>query len=77
MTGLYMMEALLVSMLKSNVTKKKELNQPLVCSINKGVLKNFKIFARIHQCRCLFFNKATGVRPATLFKSNFDIGVFI
>ena len=37
----------------------------LMCSIKKGVLKNFATFTEKHLCQILFFNK---VRPATLLK---------
>ena len=36
------------------------------CSVKKGALKNFVKFTETHLCRCLFFNKLAGVRPATL-----------
>ena len=38
------------------------------CSIKKGVLKNFAKFTRKHLCRSLLFNKAIGLRSATLLK---------
>ena len=34
----------------------------------KSVIKSFEKFATKHLCQNLFFNKVTGVRPATLFK---------
>ena len=34
----------------------------------KGVLKNFAKFTGKHLCQRLFFNKAAGMRPATLIK---------
>ena len=34
----------------------------------KGVLRNFAKFTGRHLCQNLFFNKVTGLRPATLFK---------
>ena len=34
----------------------------------KGVLRNFANFAGKHLCQSLFFNKAAGLRPATLLK---------
>ena len=34
----------------------------------KGVLKSFAKFPRKHLCQSLFFNKVTGLRPATLLK---------
>ena len=34
----------------------------------KGVLRNFTKFTGKHQCQGLFFNKVTGLRPATLLK---------
>ena len=36
------------------------------CSTRKGVLKNFGKFTGKDLCQSLFFNKATGLRPATL-----------
>ena len=38
------------------------------CSLRKGVLRNFAKFAGKHLCQSLFFNKATGLRPARLLK---------
>ena len=38
------------------------------CSMEKGVLKNFTKFTEKHLCQSLFFNKAAGLRPATLLK---------
>ena len=34
----------------------------------KGVLKNLAKFTGNHLCLSLFFNKAAGIRPATLLK---------
>ena len=34
----------------------------------KGVLRNFAKFTGKHLCQSLFFNKAAGLRPATLLK---------
>ena len=34
----------------------------------KIVLRNFAKFTGKHMCRSLFFNKVTGLRPATLLK---------
>ena len=36
--------------------------------LQKGVLKNYLKFTGKHLCQNLFFNKAAGLRPATLFK---------
>ena len=38
------------------------------CSIKKGVLKNFAKFTGKHLRQSLYFNKAAGLRPATLLK---------
>ena len=38
------------------------------CSIIKGGLRNFAKFTGKHLCQSLFFNKVTGLRPATLLK---------
>ena len=38
------------------------------CSIWKGVLRNFAKFTGKHLCYSLFFNKAAGLRAATLLK---------
>ena len=38
------------------------------CSVRKGILKNFAKFTGKHLCQSLFFNKVTGLRPATLLK---------
>ena len=39
-----------------------------MCSVKKGVLKNFTKFTGKHLCQSLFFNKIVGLRPATLLK---------
>ena len=36
-----------------------------------GVLRNFTKFTGKYLCQSRFFNKATGLRPATLFKKRF------
>ena len=38
------------------------------CSVKKSVLRNFVKFTGKHLCQRLFFNKAVGLRPATLLK---------
>ena len=38
------------------------------CSIKNRVLKNFTKFTGKHLCQSLFFNKAAGLRSATLLK---------
>ena len=38
------------------------------CSMKKGVPKTFAKFTGKHLCQSLFFNKASGLRPATLKK---------
>ena len=38
------------------------------CSTRKGALRNFAKFTGKDLCQSLFFNKATDLRPATLFK---------
>ena len=38
------------------------------CSVRKGVLKNFAKFTGKYLCQGLSFNKAAGLRPATLLK---------
>ena len=38
------------------------------CSLKKVFLKNFIKFSGKHLCWSLFFNKVSGMRPATLFK---------
>ena len=42
--------------------------QPPGCSVKKGVLRDFTNIIGKHLCRSLFFNKASGLRPATKFK---------
>ena len=37
-------------------------------SMKKGFLRNFTKFTEKHLCQSLFFNKVTGLRPATLLK---------
>ena len=39
-----------------------------MCSVTKGVLKNFAKYTRKHLCQSLLFNKNAGLRPATLLK---------
>ena len=39
--------------------------------VKKSVLKNFMKFTEKHLCQGLFFNKAAGLRNATLFKNSF------
>ena len=46
------------------------------CSVIKSVLKNFTKFTGKHLCQCLFFNKVTVLRPATLFKKKLWHGCF-
>ena len=41
---------------------------PEVLLYKKGVLKNFAKFIGKHLCQILFFNKVTGLRPASLLK---------
>ena len=44
----------------------------------KGVLRSFIKFTGKHQCQSLFFNKVTGLRPATLFrKRNSGTSLFL
>ena len=38
------------------------------CSVRLGVLRNFTKFTGKHLCQSLFFNKAAGLRTATLLK---------
>ena len=40
-----------------------------VCSVKKGVLRNFAKFTGKHLCQSLFFDKVAGLRPATLLKN--------
>ena len=42
--------------------------QPPELFCEKGVLKNIAKFAGKHKCWSLFFNKVTGLWPATLLK---------
>ena len=43
----------------------------------KGVLKNFAKFTGKHLCQSLFFDKAAGLRSATLLKKDSGRGVFL
>ena len=43
-------------------------NQPTEVFNKKDVLRNFTAFKGKHLCQSLFFNKAAGLRPATLLK---------
>ena len=38
------------------------------CSVRKGVLRNLAKFTGKDLCQSLFFNKVSGLRPATLLK---------
>ena len=38
------------------------------CSVGKGVLRNLAKFTGKDLCQSLFFNKVSGLRPATLLK---------
>ena len=38
------------------------------CSVRNDVLRNFTKFRGKHLCQSLFFNKVSGLRPATLLK---------
>ena len=42
-----------------------------MCSIQKGVFKNFAKSTRKHLCQSLYFNKVAGLRTATLLKERF------
>ena len=46
------------------------------CSIKKGVSENFAKSTGKHLCQVLFFNKVSGVRPATLLKKRLWHGCF-
>ena len=46
------------------------------CSTRKDVLRNFAKFTGKDLCQSLFFNKATGLRPATLLKMKLWRGCF-
>ena len=39
-----------------------------VCTVKKGVLRNFAKFTGKHLCQSLFLNKVAGLTPATLLK---------
>ena len=46
------------------------------CSTKKGAPRNFAKFTGKKLCQSLFFSKATGLRPAILFKKSPGAGVF-
>ena len=46
-------------------------------SVRKGVLRNFTKFTGRHLCQNLFFNKVTGLRPATLLTRDSGTGAFL
>ena len=46
-------------------------------SIKIDLLKNFAKFTEKHLCQSLFFNKVTGLGPATLLKRGSGVGVFL
>ena len=50
------------------VTKMNHRSSHRRCSVKKGVLRNFANFTGKHLCQSLFFNKAEGLRPASLLK---------
>ena len=43
-------------------------NSRQMCSVRKGILRNFTKFTGKHLCQSIFLNKVAGVRPATLLK---------
>ena len=47
-----------------------------MCSVRKGVLRNFAKFTGKHLCQSLSFNKVIGLRSATLFKKRVWHGCF-
>ena len=47
------------------------------CSMKKGVLRNFSKFKGKYLFQSLFFNKAGGLRPATLSKKRSGTDVFL
>ena len=49
-------------------TKRMSSSSHKRCSVKKGVLRNFTKLTGKHLCLGLFFNKVTGLRPATLLK---------
>ena len=46
------------------------------CSFKKVFLKNFTKFSGKHLCWSLFFNKVSGMRPATLLKKRLQQSCF-
>ena len=42
-----------------------------------GVLGNFAKFTGKRLCQSLFFNKVTGIRPASLLKRDYGTGFFL
>ena len=48
----------------------------LLCSVKKGVLRNFPKFLKKHLCQNLFFNKVAGQKPATFIKKETLAHVF-
>ena len=48
-----------------------------VCFCKKGVLNNLTIFAGKQLCQKLFFNKAGGLKPATLLKKRLRFAKFL
>ena len=50
--------------------------QSQTCSVKTGVLRNFTKFTGKYLCQSLFFNKVTGVRPATFFQKRLWHGCF-
>ena len=51
---------------KQGVGKYRSSHQ--MCSLKKGVLRNFAKFTGKHLCQSIFFNKVAGLRPPTLSK---------
>ena len=47
-----------------------------MCSLQKGVLRNFTKFTGKHLCQNLFLNEVAGLRPATLLKKETLAQVF-
>ena len=64
-TDLYFSKIVLVDLHSSSIDYRSSYQR---CSVKKGVLTNFTKFTGKRLCQSLFFNKVTGLRPATLLK---------
>ena len=59
------------------LSRKSLQKQPCADALQIGALRNFAIFTGKHLCWILVLTKLQGLRPATLFKRDFNADVFL